>query len=95
MFTNPANEIYDDILYFKSLYPDSVQDIYRLISDYCDKLEYNNSIMYDEYPDKERMLLIVSSIRSSMEAKPSPELVMILLINEFVHRRIRRRAYYQ
>lgn len=94
MFTNPANDIYNDILYFKSLYPDSIQKIYTMVSDYSDKLEYSNSSMYDEYPDKERLLKIVSSICGSEGCDAPTDLVTILLINEFIHRRIRRRAYY-
>lgn len=106
MFTNTYNDIYNDILYFKTLYPDSIMDIYNQVSDYSDKLEYNGSLMYDEFPDKERIRSIAAHIyntyscpsqdisaASNNRCCPSPELIEILLINEFIHRRVRRRAF--
>jgi hypothetical protein len=110
MFANPLNDTYNDIIYFKSLYPDSISNIYNMVSDQCDKLEYDKSIMYDEYPDKERIRLIAANIYNSLAApslydRPVPlscepefccpliELIEVLLLNEFIHRRIRRRNF--
>lgn len=44
-----------DILYLKELYPASLMGFQKIIDDQCDKLEYEGSIMFDEYPDKERL----------------------------------------
>ncbi|OYP54836.1 hypothetical protein CG709_01605 [Lachnotalea glycerini] len=38
--------------YMKSLYPVKAKEIQALVEDECDKLEYEGSIMFDEYPDK-------------------------------------------
>jgi hypothetical protein len=38
--------------YIKSLYPTQAKNIQALVEDECDKLEYEGSIMFDEYPDK-------------------------------------------
>lgn len=38
--------------YMKSLYPAQAKTIQALVEEECDKLEYDGSIMFDEYPDK-------------------------------------------
>ncbi len=93
MFTNIYNSVYDDIIYFKSLYPDSIADVYRQISDAADRLEYNNSIMYDEFPDKERIRQIALLIYKNYSEEHSLALIEVLLLNEFIHRRVRRHAF--
>ncbi len=107
MLTNTYTEVYNDILYFKSLYPDSIMNIYRHVSDYCDKLEHNGSLMYDEFPDKERIRLMARQIHNNLmtemmntsepyinqNGRPYAELIEILILNEFIHRRVRRRAF--
>lgn len=111
MFANPLNDAYNDILYFKSLYPESISHISGMVSDYCDKLEYDKSIMFDEYPDKARIRLIAINIYNSLSCPelysrpqedssengtsccPLLELIEILILNEFIHRRIRRHNF--
>ncbi len=44
-----------DILYLKELYPPSFILFQNIIDEECDKLEFDGSIMFDEYPDKERL----------------------------------------
>lgn len=41
-----------DVEYIKSLYPDKMKQIQELVEEECDKLEYEGSMMFDEYPDK-------------------------------------------
>lgn len=119
MFANPLNDAYNDILYFKSLYPDSISHIFSMVSDYCDKLEYDKSIMYDEFPDKARIRLMAVNIYNNLSCPelyshpaddflssdtenndangisccPLLELIEVLILNEFIHRRIRRRNF--
>jgi len=38
--------------YMKSLYPSQAKTIQALVDDECDKMEYEGSVMFDEYPDK-------------------------------------------
>ncbi|PKM49380.1 MAG: hypothetical protein CVV02_16455 [Firmicutes bacterium HGW-Firmicutes-7] len=56
-----------DVQYMKSLYPDMCKRIQVLVDEECDKLEYDDSIMYDEYPDKEAIISIVGRIYVKME----------------------------
>lgn len=48
--------------YMKSLYPELSKRIQNLVDEECDKLEYDDSIMYDEYPSKEDIDMIVAKI---------------------------------
>lgn len=99
-----------DILYLKELYPASLAGLQRIIDDECDKLEYDGSIMFDEYPDKERLIVLENSVfervrlnfqesiavRQEERGLPSQEwlkdIVCVLLINEMMRRRSRRRT---
>ncbi len=99
-----------DILYLKELYPASLTGLQKIIDDECDKLEYDGSIMFDEFPDKERLIVLENSIFARVKSKfqetvavrqqerglPSEEwlkdIVCVLLINEMMRRRSRRRT---
>lgn len=41
-----------DMEYFKELYPQNMRRIQEIIEDECDRLEYQGSRMFDEYPDR-------------------------------------------
>lgn len=41
-----------DVEYIRRLYPKTVTKIQELVEEECDKMEYDGSVMYDEYPDK-------------------------------------------
>lgn len=51
-----------DILYLKELYPASFLRLQNIIDEECDKLEYDGSVMFDEFPDKERLRILENSI---------------------------------
>ena len=40
-----------DIEYLMSMYPSGVKKLQRYVSEACDRMEYKNSPMYDEFPD--------------------------------------------
>lgn len=91
-------DIYEDVEYFKSLYPRSVYPLYKIISDYSDQLEYERSFMFDEYPDHERLIAaiaqIVEDINQQVTEFPTrEEFIAMLVLNEFLHRRIRKREF--
>lgn len=44
------------------MYPEAAKDILPYVQEECDKMEYEGSIMYDEYPDR----VMVSRIRNSI-----------------------------
>lgn len=51
-----------DFEYMKSLYPDMPKRILPYVEEECDRLEYECSMMYDEYPDKLQLRLMSNRI---------------------------------
>ena len=41
-----------DFEYLKSMYPDTAKRILPYVEEECDRMEYENSMVYDQYPDK-------------------------------------------
>lgn len=99
MYTCYHEKIYPDVEYLTAMYPNSVAPFYEKIADICDKLEYEGSLMFDEFPDYERILGIVSIVKQSFPDELSnqnswfSELITIMILNEFLHRRIRKKEF--
>ena len=51
-----------DFEYLKSMYPDVPKRILPYVEEECDRMEYGNSMMYDEYPDKLQLRLMCGRI---------------------------------
>ena len=56
-----------DCGYFRQLHPNTAQRIMGEIDDECDKLEYDGSAMFDEYPDRVRLGRIVDRIYEKLK----------------------------
>lgn len=98
----PCEKSYPDAAFLKTMYPQSVTLLYEYISDAADKLEYERSFMFDEYPDRELVLKFVGDIYTKvLSSIPSSdqtnsylyELIAVMTINEFIHRRMRKREF--
>ena len=80
------------------LYPVEVMELQKIVEDYCDQMEYDGSLMYDEYPDKasiERLAGRISEDRrcgrkQGMDAHWMRVLAQVLLCGEMSFRRERR-----
>ena len=46
----------------KELYPKEVGTILEVVEDECDKMEYEGSLMFDEYPDRLMLEMVVDRI---------------------------------
>ncbi len=55
-----------DMQKLKDMYPKEVRSIQAMVEDECDKMEYEGSLMFDEYPDKLMLNKIVRRIYDSM-----------------------------
>lgn len=83
--------------YFKTMYPVSIRKMQNIVDEACDKMEYDNSIMYDEYPDK----VMIRKKSKELVEKATKEygkcdeiiedIIEVLFINEIIRRRIRYR----
>ena len=51
-----------DLDYMKSLYPAAAKRLIPYIEEECDRLEYEGSMMYDEYPDQLQLRLMCRRI---------------------------------
>jgi len=62
-----------DKVYMTSLYPTQAKTIQALVDDECDKLEYEGSVMFDEYPDKISLRKICMDIYKKYNDNEMPE----------------------
>ena len=51
-----------DMERMKELYPEDAKQIQRLVEEECDKMEYEGSMMFDEYPDRVMLKAICDRI---------------------------------
>lgn len=109
----PFYMVYDDPLFFrgekmqeeelqlmKSYYPQMARFIQEKVEQECERMDYEGSRMYDEYPDRFMLYHLCRKIRRSIERDVqmqdiSPgfldELIQVLLFQEISRRRYRRR----
>ncbi|MBO5246605.1 MAG: hypothetical protein J6B28_05015 [Eubacterium sp.] len=55
-----------DLQYLQQMYPTDAKEMQKKVKETCDKLEYEGSMMYDEYPDRMTMLLICDRIADEL-----------------------------
>ena len=54
-----------DLQYLQQMYPADAKRMQKKVEEELDKLEYEGSMMYDEYPDRVSMLLICDRIEKA------------------------------
>ena len=64
-----------DIEYMMSMYPPGVKMLQRYVSEACDRLEYKNSPMYDQYPDQIMINGICDSICRTIVSEEGMETI--------------------
>ena len=106
----PVPEFFDqeweqerDLRIMKSYYSGRTARIQELAEQECDRMEYDGSMMFDDYPDKFTMRRICRRIEDKLEGEWKPEagqrkdeledLIGVLLCSEMYRRRCRRRKY--
>lgn len=57
-----------DMERMKELYPREVKRILEMVEEECDKMEYEGSLMFDEYPDRMMLEQITERIAERMRA---------------------------
>lgn len=65
-----------DMERMKELYPQEAKRIQKLVEEECDKLEYEGSMMFDEYPDRVMLKVIcdrIYQLASGPQEQPEPE----------------------
>jgi hypothetical protein len=56
----------------KELYPHSVRRIVEQVEEACDRMEYEGSLMFDEYPDRLMIEQLIDRICRDMRQQPDP-----------------------
>ncbi len=66
-----------DMERMKELYPEEAKRIQKLVEEECDKMEYEGSMMFDEYPDRVTLKVIcdrIYQLASQPQEQAEPEL---------------------
>lgn len=88
-----------DYDYMKSAYPATAKRLFPFIEEECDRLEYEGSMMYDEYPDILQIRLMCKRIYQKAEKEEENpgewmmELIQIMVFQELCQRRLEHRRY--
>lgn len=64
-----AKQDEEDLAKMKELYPARIREILAEVERACDTMEYEGSIMFDEMPEKQRILDMADGIRRKMEGQ--------------------------
>lgn len=107
----PVPMLYDDDRnarrdydYMKSIYPDAAKRVLPHIEEECDRMEYDGSMMYDEYPDRLQLRLMCRRIYDKAEKEENDpgtwlmDLIEVMTYQELCrrraeHRDIRKKLY--
>lgn len=92
------NEEMMDLVYMRKMYPKPMADIQMIVDDVCDRLDYDGSIMYDEYPDRIMTMRLCNHVCNILESRRNEsypddykDIVAVMLCNEMCRRRNKRR----
>lgn len=72
-----------DFEYMKSMYPIAVKRILPYIEEECDRMSYEGSVIYDEYPDQLQIRLMCNRVYEKIKNRmPTDDMEPILRIAE-------------
>lgn len=96
-------DVLRDLEYFRQMYPIEVRRYQNRIAEILDKMDYEGSVIYDEYPDRytlERLVANIADVLRREERQQNPQqedsnenwevkqsLIFVLLVNEVYKRR--------
>lgn len=80
-----------DLEYLQQMYPAQVQRCRKRITCLLDRLDYEGSMIYDEYPDRCSLQNFVATVKQVLDKEeenpPAEELIQVLVFLELVKRR--------
>lgn len=91
LFYQEQDTVTRDLEYLQEMYPVEAKKYQKVIAEILDRLDYEGSIIYDEYPDKWQIYrltqIVVDKLKESGEEEPAADLVQVLLCYEIYKRR--------
>ena len=102
--TYPMPLLYDDdknmrrdLDYMKSIYPKAAKLLLPYVEEECDRMEYDGSMMYDEYPDQLQLRLMCRRIYDQVaeEMENPGEWLLDLIQGMTYHELCQRRCEYR
>lgn len=93
-----------DFDYMKSMYPQLAKKILPLVEEECERMDYEGSVIYDEYPDQLQIRLMCNRVYDKVKDMEEividnlKEMIQLMLFQEIFrcrceHRRKRRKFY--
>ena len=67
MFGQQENTVMRDLEYMQQMYPKEAKHYQKLIAGILDKMDYEGSMIYDEYPDRLSLFRIADTISTILE----------------------------
>ena len=99
-----------DFEYMKSMYPEMARKLAPYVEEECDRMEYEGSMIYDEYPDQLQIHLMCGRIYDKVKKMEDVQedakeknwlraLIQVLLFHELYqrrrhHRNMRKQFYF-
>lgn len=91
-----------DFEYMKSMYPMTAKKVLPYVEEECDHMEYEGSVIYDEYPDQLQIYMMSNRIYNKVKEMENSEegnqkegwlkeFIQIMLFQELFHRRCEHR----
>ncbi|MCD8335801.1 MAG: hypothetical protein LUD18_00715 [Lachnospiraceae bacterium] len=97
-FSNPTDEMQTekDFRMLQSMYPNAAKELLPYIEEECDRMEYEGSAMFDEYPDFTTVYTVQKKIAETAAQTddvcvPYSDLIRVMLLQEMHRRRERYR----
>lgn len=97
LYYQPEDTVTRDLEYLQQMYPSQAKKYQKMIAETLDHIDYEGSMIYDEYPDKWQIYrmtqMIVEKIRKSdeentdMDEDRLTEFIQVLLFYEIYRKR--------
>lgn len=89
------NAVMRDLEYIQQMYPLKAKRYQKVIAEALNQLDYEGSMIYDEYPDKWQLIRLAESMKKILENQeneeadknPDMEMIQLLLFYEIYRRR--------
>ena len=97
MFGQQENTVMRDLEYMQQMYPKEAKRYQKLIAGILDKMDYEGSMIYDEYPDRLQLRLMCRRIYDKAEKEEENpgawlmDLIEVMTYQELCRRRVEHR----